>query len=117
MLLSNTASVSGGCSDLLSYASCANFVRDFDRIYVGLGFPEQNPMRLFSSTGLTKSGNMVFEDVAFPMDYSFTQDAQGVNFWQGYNNAPQVKMECVIILSACLVLSLLLLLKNIHLPS
>ena len=107
MFLSNSASASGGCSALLSYASCAGFVRDFDRIYSyynGKGSTEQNPMRRTPTIGLTKSGTMVFEDVTFPLSYSFTQDAQGtgVKSWQGYNNAPQVKMECVIILSACL---------------
>ena len=54
------------------------------------------------NVGLTKSGTMVFEDVTFPTSYTFNKDLQGVKSWQGYNNAPQVKMECVIILSACL---------------
>ena len=102
--ISNTASTNGGCGAHLSYASCANFVIDFDRIYVGLRVPGQNPMRLNPNTGLTQGINKVFEDVTFPTSYTFTQDVQGsgVKSWQGYNYAPQVKLECVIILSACL---------------
>ena len=101
----------------MSYASCAGFVRDLDRIYVGLGVPEDNPMRLNPNTGLWDDDTFnVFENARFPKSYSFTQDEQGVNYWGGHIFAEQVKRECVIILSACLALLLLSLKKNIHLP-
>ena len=64
-----------------SYDACAEFAKQFDRLYTGrveATHPHPNPMRKSNTTFLNQDTNEIFGNIQFPTDYWFDQDERGI---------------------------------------
>lgn len=68
---------------MASYDACAEFVKEFDRLYEGKpgSYADPNPMRKKEGVNLSNERDVkmsVFNDAHLPTKYCFNQDARGV---------------------------------------
>ena len=65
----------------LSYDACAEFAKQFDRLYTGrvkATYPHPNPMRKSNTAFHNQDINEIFGNVQFPTEYWFDQDERGI---------------------------------------